>query len=171
MYGFRVCLFLRTCHDCGRSGNVVSSTRGQSSFMQMTDVAAKEAALLRCICVWHLPRWYTWIGLFLQLDSRSVNANRRHAFNVVRKIKRSITLVLNLRCIRYIPLCDLLLHIYHHWQFPTGWDIICGGCWPMGREGHALMGSALLTQVHDGKKKKKKIVTFIKYPLIWKVMF
>lgn len=171
MCGFRVCLFLRTCHACGRSGNVVSSTRGQSSFMQMTDVAAKEAALLRCICVWHLPRWFTWIGLFLQLDSRSVTANCRHAFNVVRKIKWSITLVLNLRCIRYIPLCDLLLQLLHHWQFPIGWEIIYLWWLLTHGEGESCADGKCASDTWEFMMAKKKIVTFIKYPLIWKVMF
>lgn len=34
------------------SENVVSSTRGQSSFTQMTDDTGSEPALWKCICAW-----------------------------------------------------------------------------------------------------------------------
>lgn len=96
-------MFLRTRYGSGISGNVVFSTRGQSSFMQITgDAAKKKVALTRfTVCLFDvraggLPE----VACLCSWTGGPVLPTADTLLNVVRNIKQSI----------------------------TGWEIICGGC-------------------------------------------
>lgn len=82
---FKICLSLRThAFGYGGSENVISSTRGQSSFTQMTDANVREAALqrschpLKRICLNRPVFTAGWKGL---------PTSCRHVCNVLKEIR------------------------------------------------------------------------------------